>query len=77
MTRSRILLSSFLVLFINLFSNAQCSMCKAVAESNMKGGGSMAEGLNSGILYLMAFPYILIGVVAFMWYRHSKSHSVQ
>ena len=32
-------------------SNAQCAMCKAVVESG--GNVSEAEGLNSGILYLM------------------------
>lgn len=47
-------------------------MCKAVAESNMNGGDSMASGLNNGIMYLMAFPYILIGSVAYLIYRHRK-----
>jgi hypothetical protein len=47
-------------------------MCKAVAESNMNGGDSMASGLNNGIMYLMAFPYILIGGVAYLIYRHRK-----
>lgn len=54
-------------------AGAQCSMCKAVAESNSEGGGAMAVGLNNGILYLMAFPYILIGTIAFFWYRNRKN----
>ncbi len=37
-------------------------MCRAVVES---GNPTEAEGLNSGILYLMIFPYILIGVLFF------------
>ncbi|KAB2813771.1 hypothetical protein [Phaeocystidibacter luteus] len=52
--------------------DAQCAMCKAVAESNSGAGGSVANGLNSGILYLMVFPYLMMGVVAFLWYRHNK-----
>lgn len=40
--------------------NAQCAMCKAVVESS---NGSEAEGLNSGILYLMVFPYLLVGAL--------------
>lgn len=40
-----------------------CSMCKAVAESGTEAfGGEQAigAGLNSGILYLMAVPYLLL-----------------
>jgi len=44
-------------------------MCKAVASSNLKGGGAAAVGLNNGIMNLMAFPYIMIATVAFLWYR--------
>jgi hypothetical protein len=47
-------------------------MCKAVAESSREGGSPIAEGLNDGILYLMAFPYILMLIVGIAWYRHSK-----
>jgi len=42
------------------FSYSQCAMCRVVAESNQEAGGTIANGLNSGILYLMACPYILI-----------------
>jgi len=41
-----------------------CAMCKAVAQSREGGifGGEQAigRGLNSGILYLMAVPYLLL-----------------
>jgi hypothetical protein len=46
--------------FCHVFSYAQCSMCRAVAESSHNGGSSIANGLNTGILYLMLFPYILL-----------------
>lgn len=40
---------------------SQCAMCKASAESSLKNDpSSMARGLNSGILYLMAAPYLMI-----------------
>ena len=58
------------LLFSFLFSlniSAQCAMCKAVVES---GDVEMAEGLNDGIMYLMAFPYILIGALLYFIYRH-------
>lgn len=41
-----------------------CAMCKAVAQSRDGGvfGGEQAigRGLNNGILYLMAVPYLLL-----------------
>ena len=48
---------------------AQCAMCKAVVEN---GDTSMAEGVNSGITYLMVFPYILIGILLYFVYRYKK-----
>ncbi len=43
-----------------------CAMCKAVVEGGDGGGRifggeqSIGKGLNSGILYLMAAPYVLL-----------------
>lgn len=60
----------FLLLFI-VDSYSQCAMCKAVVESNMENGDNIGSGLNDGILYLMAMPYISLAVVAFLWSRHN------
>ena len=49
------------LLFFFLFSfyaNSQCSMCRAVIESQE--GQEMAEGINDGIKYLMIIPYIIL-----------------
>jgi hypothetical protein len=73
-TRSVKLVIVFILLFVVDFAFGQCSMCRAVSESNLKGGGSAAVGLNNGIMYLMAFPYIMIGMVAFLWYRHRQAN---
>ena len=44
--------------------SAQCAMCKAAAETSLKSNpNSMARSLNSGILYLMAVPYVLIAFI--------------
>jgi hypothetical protein len=41
--------------------SGQCAMCKQAAETSLKSNpGSMARSLNSGILYLMAVPYLMI-----------------
>jgi hypothetical protein len=53
-------------------AHAQCAMCKATAETNAQGGGVEAEGLNAGIVYLMAMPYVMMGAVGFFWYRSTK-----
>jgi hypothetical protein len=42
------------------------------AESDLKNGGTKAKGLNAGIMYMLVFPYILIGSVGFIWYRERK-----
>jgi hypothetical protein len=57
------------LLFISQLTSAQCAMCKAVVES---GDAEMAEGLNLGIMYLMAFPYIIVGVAGFLLYKNWK-----
>lgn len=49
---------------------AQCAMCKATAETaNQNTSGSLAEGLNSGIVYLMLIPYTLLAVIAIVFFR--------
>ena len=58
------------------FSYGQCAMCRIVAESNQEAGGTIANGLNTGILYLMVCPYILIlfGLI-WMYYRNKITTS--
>lgn len=61
-----------LILLISQGVNAQCAMCKAVVES---GNNPMADGINNGILYLMAMPYLLVliaGVLFLKFYLKKK-----
>jgi hypothetical protein len=65
----------FLFIFILLFlfsyvGEAQCAMCRAVIESEES--GEMAKGINNGIIYLMVFPYILVGGIGYIIYRSRK-----
>lgn len=66
----------FLVVLLTLQAaptQAQCAMCTASVESsNNETGDSIANGLNKGILYLMAIPYVIAGCVGFFWYKYSK-----
>lgn len=52
------------MLLISLDAGAQCAMCKQAAETSLKSNpNSMARSLNSGILYLMAVPYVMLGFI--------------
>ncbi len=54
-------------MFVSLNTSAQCAMCRAVLES--EGNKTVAEGINDGIVYLMAIPYILVGGIGYIIYR--------
>ena len=66
---------SLFILFILVVQivDAQCAMCKAVVES---GDVSQAEGLNSGILYLMIFPYILVGALFYFIIKNRRKKKI-
>ena len=50
--------------------DAQCAMCRAVLESEE--GQQTAKGINNGIVYLMAIPYVLVGAVGIAVFRMLK-----
>ena len=50
--------------------NGQCSICTKTAQQL---GERPAEGLNSGILYLMFTPFILVGFIGFRWWKYNKN----
>lgn len=60
----------FLIVFIIAVVpvDAQCAMCRAVLESETD--NSLAKGVNNGIIYLMAIPYILVG--GLIWYIYKS-----
>ncbi|MFL2613518.1 MAG: hypothetical protein ACJ0PW_03005 [Flavobacteriaceae bacterium] len=65
----------FIYLFIFLIigieeTYSQCSMCRAVLQSEE--GQATAKGINNGILYLMAIPYILVGIVGWKVFQILK-----
>jgi len=52
---------------------AQCAMCRASVENNIsEGSQGLSAGLNSGILYLLATPYLMVALIGFLWYWKSK-----
>ena len=67
----RIIFSFLFSLFFFLETSAQCAMCRAVLESEEN--TVAAEGINNGIVYLMALPYILVAVLFYFVYKKMKS----
>ncbi|PVY41650.1 hypothetical protein C8E01_10421 [Pontibacter virosus] len=76
----RIFFAGLLMLTLSLVSTeaySQCAMCRATVESNVGTGSTDSDsqvgaGLNTGILYLMLIPYVLVGTVGFLWYKSSR-----
>ncbi|NKI25579.1 hypothetical protein HCG49_03275 [Arenibacter sp. 6A1] len=60
-----------LFLLVPQFSEAQCAMCRAVLETEE--AGDAAKGINNGIVYLMAIPYLLVGGLFFFIYRKMRT----
>lgn len=69
---------SFLILSLTLMLTlpsqveAQCPMCRMSAESNLKDGGTAGKGLNMGILYMLATPYLIVGTVGLVWWYNRR-----
>jgi len=67
-----LLILAFFFLFLVGYvgqGNAQCSIC---AKTTQQMGEKPARGFNSGIIYLMLVPYIVIGVVGYKWWKGNR-----
>ncbi len=69
------LISLLVVLGLALEIFAQCPMCRMSAESNMQNGGTAGAGLNAGILYMLVAPYLIVGGLAFWWWKNRKNEN--
>lgn len=66
-------LLTVLFVVVSFAANAQCAMCRAVLESETD--NSMAEGVNNGIIYLAAIPYLLMsGLIWFIYKSRKKAN---
>ncbi|WP_299797361.1 hypothetical protein [uncultured Maribacter sp.] len=69
-TKQILLLVIVLFLLIPIDAEAQCAMCRAVLES--ESSGKTAEGINNGIVYLMAVPYVLVAGLFYFIYKKMR-----
>lgn len=73
---NRLWMTFCMMLLVVQSSIAQCAMCRGSVESTVSAGDtSVASNLNLGILYLFFTPYVLLGVIALVWYRTSKRNA--
>lgn len=56
-------------------SASQCAMCKASSEANLKAGGGDPQGLNAGILYILALPYLLVLGIGYWWWSNRRKQN--
>lgn len=68
-----LVLLSFL---INADAWAQCAMCSMNAENSVQNGNTQGNGLNDGILYLLAAPYLAVAAVGYLWYKKYRRKNV-
>ena len=71
--------ASLLLVIMLAFSadaSAQCAMCTMNAENSVQNGNTQGNGLNNGILYLLAAPYLAVAVVGFLWYKKYRRKDV-
>ena len=69
----KLFLLVFFTLGFQVSSWAQCAMCRASVENNVSNGETtIGAGLNNGILYLVVMPYLMAGIIGYLWYRSSK-----
>ena len=50
-------------------TTAQCSVC---TKSVQQLGEKPAKALNTGILYLMLTPFLIVGVIGYRWWKSNK-----
>ena len=65
--RSRVVVFAIAFCLLPFASNSQCAMCRASLQN--EANKAAAEGVNDGIVYLMAIPYILVAGVFYAVYR--------
>ncbi|TVR80438.1 MAG: hypothetical protein EA409_08390 [Saprospirales bacterium] len=68
-----VLLAVFIMLLFVVEAFTQCPMCRMTVESNFADGGTAGLGLNRGIMYLLAAPYLVVGTIGFLYWRSQQT----
>lgn len=62
------ILTSILALIAVISVQAQCSICTKTASQM---GEEAGRGLNGGILYLAAAPFMIVVYIGYRWWRNN------
>lgn len=57
-------------------AQAQCAMCGSTVETATNEGSNEASGLNSGILYMLAVPYLAVMGIGYLWYKKYRKKNI-
>jgi hypothetical protein len=64
------ILSIFVVLLLSsVCMYAQCSICSKTASQM---GEEAGRGLNSGIIYLAAAPFLILSYIGYRWWKNNQ-----
>ncbi len=67
------IVSTILLIIIQItFLYAQCPMCKQNVQAGLESGSKVGLGLNNGIIYLLAVPYIIATIFGY-WYWKNRN----
>jgi hypothetical protein len=60
-----------MILFIGIYfvADAQCSICSKTASQM---GEDAGRGLNGGILYLAAAPFLVLSYIGYRWWKSNS-----
>jgi hypothetical protein len=56
-------------LLASLVSEGQCSICTKTASQM---GEEAGRGLNAGILYLAAAPFLILSYIGYKWWKNNQ-----
>jgi len=69
---NKYIVSTVFFILASAHAIAQCPMCKMAAESNLENGGSAGAGLNTGILFMLSMPYLIVAVFGYIWFMNKR-----
>ncbi|RYF96529.1 MAG: hypothetical protein EOO00_02465 [Chitinophagaceae bacterium] len=65
----KIAILSAVAVLMHVVSFAQCSICSKTASQL---GEEAGRGLNGGILYLAAAPFLIISYIGYRWWKNNQ-----
>lgn len=65
----KIMFAFFCAMLVHVASIAQCSICTKTASQL---GEEAGRGLNGGILYLAAAPFLILSYIGYRWWKNNQ-----